>query len=292
MGADMIGIVGVGLMGHGIAASIQRSGRTIGFVDHPGNQPTDDLQQTGATAFATPALLAQACGTIVVCVTGSPQVEAVLTGAEGVLSGLRPGTVVIDCSTAIPDSTRRMAELVSAAGGRMLDAPMTRTPKEAAEGRLNLLVGGDADLYEATLPLLHSFAENVTHAGPVGAGHVMKLLHNYVSLGFSAVLAEAAAAARKAEIEPSVFHRVLEQGGGKGVVLDRLAPFILDGDTGNFRFTISNAAKDIDYYTAMLANLGGAASIATAIRDVYKNEVAAGEGERFIPHLVDILASR
>lgn len=290
MQADMIGIIGVGLMGHGIASSIQRGGRRIAFVDHPGNQPTGGLLAAGAEVVSTPAELAALCDTIVLCVTGSPQVEAVLTGPGGVIEGLRPGAVVIDCSTALPDSTRRMAALVHDAGGRMLDAPMTRTPKEAAEGRLNLLVGGDAAVFEECLPLLRTFAENVTHAGPVGSGHVMKLLHNYVSLGFSAVLCEAAAAARTAGIEPATFHAVLAQGGGKGVVLDRLAPFILDGDTGNFRFTISNAAKDIGYYGIMVEMLGGAASIANAIGGAYGDQVAAGNGERFVPEMIGLLS--
>jgi 3-hydroxyisobutyrate dehydrogenase-like beta-hydroxyacid dehydrogenase len=292
MSMDMIGIVGVGLMGHGIATSIQRGGRAICFVDHPGNQPTADLVAAGAQIVSTAAELAGRCDTIILCVTGSPQVEAVLGDEHGILSGMRPGSVVIDCSTALPDSTRRMADLVQEAGGRMLDAPMTRTPKEAAEGRLNLLVGGDQTLFEEQLPLLRSFAENVTHAGPIGSGHVMKLLHNYVSLGSAAVLAEAAAAAQKAGIDPATFHAVLAQGGGKGVTLDRLAPFILDGETGALRFTISNAAKDIDYYTAMLDHMGGAATIATAIRDVYKSEVANGHGARFVPQLIDLLARR
>ncbi len=290
MQPDMIGIVGVGLMGHGIAGSIQRGGRRIAFVDHPGNQPTHDLVAAGAVVVATPAELAGCCDTIVLCVTGSPQVEAVLTGPGGVIEGLRPGTVVIDCSTALPDSTRRMASAVREGGGRMLDAPMTRTPKEAAEGRLNLLVGGEKALFDECLPLLRSFAENVAHVGPVGAGHVMKLLHNYVSLGFSAVLCEAASAGHKAGIEPATLHAVLAQGGGKGVVLDRLAPFILEGDTGSFRFTISNAAKDIGYYATMVEALGGAAAIASVIGDTYRDQVEAGQGERFVPEMIKLLS--
>ena len=91
--------------------------------------------------------------------------------------------MVIDCSTALPSSSVRVAQAVQAAGSRFLDSPMTRTPKEAAEGRLNLLVGGDPGLVEACRPLLQCFAENITHVGPVGSGHSMKLLHNYVSLG-------------------------------------------------------------------------------------------------------------
>ncbi len=290
MTEETIGIIGVGLMGHGIATSIQRGGRKIAFVDHPGNQPTDALVAEGARMVATPAELARHCNTIILCVTGSPQVEAVLTGRDGVLEALRPGTVVIDCSTAVPDSTRRMAERVQAAGGRMLDAPMTRTPKEAAEGRLNLIVGGDEALFQECLPLLRSFAENITHAGPIGSGHAMKLLHNYVSLGFSAVLCEAAAAAQKAGIEPATLHAVLQHGGGRGVVLDRLAPFILERDTGSFRFTIANSAKDMGYYEAMAAAMGSPATIAAAVGAAYSAQVEAGQGEKFVPEMIGLLS--
>lgn len=286
---ETIGMIGVGLMGHGIASSIQRGGRRVCFVDHPGNQPTDDLIAGGAISVPSPASLVDHCDTVILCVTGSPQVEAVLTGENGLLAALRPGMVIIDCSTALPDSTRNMAALVDEAGGTMLDAPMTRTPKEAAEGRLNLLVGGDAALYEAKLPLLKTFAENVTHTGPIGSGHVMKLVHNYVSLGFTAVLAEAAAAAANAGIDPATLHGVLANGAGKGVVLDRMAPFILDGDSSNLRFSIANAVKDIDYYTRMLKHLGGAAAIATAVGDTYAAQVEAGHGGDFVPHMIDHL---
>ncbi len=289
MSEQMIGIVGVGLMGHGIASSLQRNGWSIGFVDHPGNQPTDDLRQNGAFSVDSPAALAERCDTIILCVTGSPQVEAVLTGPKGVLEGLSAGKVVIDCSTAVPESTRKMAALVEKAGGAMIDAPMTRTPKEAAEGRLNLIVGGDREIFDAKRPVLEAFAENITYAGPIGSGHTLKLLHNFVSLGFSALLAEAAAAADKAGIDPAVFRNVLAHGGGAGVVLDRLSPYILDKDTGNFRFTIANSFKDLDYYCTMAGNLDAASTVASAVRTTYEAQVESGNESRFVPELVTLL---
>ena len=186
-----IGMVGVGLMGHGIATNIARHGYSLTVLEHAGNQPLDTLKMAGVRTQSSAAALAAASDDLViVCVTGTPQVEAVLLGADGVLAGLKPGTIVIDCSTAVPTSTERIAAAVQRAGGRFIDAPMTRTPKEAAEGRLNLLVGGDKALFDECHPLLACFAENITHAGPVGAGHRMKLLHNYVSLGFVALLAD------------------------------------------------------------------------------------------------------
>ena len=154
-----VGMIGVGLMGHGIALNVLRGGYKLALLDHPGNQPVEDLQDLGATKVPTASALAANSNVLILCVTGTPQVEDVLFRDDGVLAGLRPGTIVIDCSTAIPSSTLRIAKAVEEAGGLFLDAPMTRTPKEAAEGRLNLIVGGDKDLYERCLPLLRSYAE-------------------------------------------------------------------------------------------------------------------------------------
>lgn len=284
-----IGIVGVGMMGLGIATNLQKKGWRLAFLDHPGNQPTEQLVAAGAEVADTAAGLAASCDVVILVVTGAPQVEAVIAGPEGVIAGLRHGTVVIDCSTSLPETTRRMAAAVERAGGQMLDAPMTRTPKEAMEGRLNLLVGGDRALYDAHRDLFHAFAENVTHAGAIGSGHALKLLHNFVSLGFSAVLVEAAAAAARAGIEPATFQEVLAKGGGGGVVLDRLTPYILGKQSGNFRFTISNSAKDLEYYVAMAGAQDSAAAVATTARDFYRTQVEAGHGHALVPEMIDLI---
>jgi len=285
-----VGVVGVGLMGHGIAASLQRSGWPIAFLDHPGNQPVADLLENGAEGFKTCRDLAQACDVVIICVTGTPEVEDVLFREDGLLRGLHSSSVVIDCSTAIPDSTRRIAAAVEAAGGRFLDAPMTRTPKEAAEGRLNLIVGGDRDVFEKALPLMRGYAENITYAGPVGSGHTLKLLHNYVSLGFSAVLAEAAASSIRAGVDPRVLTDVLTSGGGAGVILERFTPFILSGDTSSFQFSVSNARKDIGYYVRMTRDLGAGNTTASAVHALYENACDAGHETATVPEMIAILA--
>jgi len=285
-----VGIIGVGQMGHGIASNILKAGYPLVLLDHPGNQPVADLLTAGAHAAATPADVARQADIIVLCVTGTPQVEQVLLQTDGVLAGLRPQAIIIDCSTAIPSSTLRLAEAVTKAGGRFLDAPMTRTPKEAAEGRLNLIVGGDTALFEACLPLLRSYAENITHAGPVGSGHRLKLLHNYVSLGFSAVLAEAAACAERAQVDSAVLMDILAKGGGDGVVLGRLRPYIEHGDTNAFRFSIANAMKDMGYYTAMAEEAGAPHAAAEAIRATYAAASDAGIAQAPVPEIIDFLA--
>ncbi|KLN57265.1 2-hydroxy-3-oxopropionate reductase [Variovorax paradoxus] len=286
-----IGMIGIGMMGHGIASNIVKHGYPLAVLEHPGNQPLDALKAAGARSFTGAADLAAQSDIVILVLTGSPQVEAVLTGEGGVLQGLRQGSIVIDCSTAIPASTLRMAQAVQAAGSRFLDTPMTRTPKEAAEGRLNLLVGGDAALLEECRPLLSCFAENIMHAGPVGAGHGMKLLHNFVSLGTVALIAEAAACASQHGVAPEMFVEILAKGGGGGVALERLRPYLTAKDTSSLRFSIANASKDLGYYNTMAGDAGAHRDIAAAVLQTlqYAQSLAP---EGLIPELPDLLAPR
>ena len=284
-----IGMVGVGMMGHGIASNILKHGYPLTLLEHPGNQPLDALLAAGAKTTDNAATLAGLVDVVILCVTGSPEVEDVLFRQDGLLQGIKPGLVVIDCSTAIPSSTLRIAEAVTKAGGQFLDAPMTRTPKEAAEGRLNLIVGGDKALFDTWRPLLATYAENIVHAGPVGAGHRLKLLHNFVSLGFSAVLAEAAACAERAQVDPAVFLEILTKGGGDGVVLNRLRPYIESRDGSGFRFTIANALKDMTYYTTMAVESGASHQTAEAIRQTYAKAREDGNAASTVPELISLL---
>lgn len=285
-----IGMVGIGMMGLGIATNLQKKGYALGVLEHPGNQPLDALKAGGAQGFTSASALAANSDVVILVLTGSPQVEAVLTGPDGVLKGLRPGTLVMDCTTAIPASTQRMAAAVRAAGGRFLDTAMTRTPKEAMEGRLNLLVGGDAEVLAQARPILECYAENIFHAGPVGAGHGMKLLHNYCSLGMVALLSEAAACAQQNGVAFDVFVDVLAKGGAGGTALERVKPYLLARDPSGLRFSIANACKDLGYYNTMAADAGADNTIAAAVLGMLDRAVAKAGDKALLPELVDILA--
>jgi 3-hydroxyisobutyrate dehydrogenase-like beta-hydroxyacid dehydrogenase len=287
-----IGLIGVGLMGHGIAMNLLKHGHQLTVLEHAGNQPLDTLLSQGASTSKIASELAGQVDLIFLCVTGSPQVEQVLTSTQGVLEGLRPGTIIIDCSTAIPSSTQRMAELVHKAGGFFVDSPMTRTAKEAAEGRLNLLVGASPALFTEIEPVLKCIAENIVHAGAVGAGHQMKLLHNYVSLGTATLIAEAAACAQLSGVSAQTFIEVLAKGGGAGVALERMKPFILSGDANSLKFSITNAAKDLTYYNSMASDIGADHAIAHSIKESLELAVKDGHGDSFVPKLVAAITER
>jgi 3-hydroxyisobutyrate dehydrogenase-like beta-hydroxyacid dehydrogenase len=287
-----IGMIGIGIMGHGIASNLLKHGHSLLMLEHAGNQPLDALMAVGGTTAKTPKAVAADADIVIICVTGTPQVEAVLTDSDGVISGMKAGAVVIDCSTALPTSTEKLAKLVEDAGGFFLDSPMTRTSKEAAEGRLNLLVGGDSAVFEQCRPILACFAENITHAGPTGAGHRMKLIHNYVSLGMVSLLAEAAACAQVAGIDAQTFVDILGKGGGGGVALERIKPYLLTGDPKSLQFSIANAHKDLGYYNGMAQAAQVDNTIASAINRSLELAVQAGSGESLVPEMVKIIAAR
>ena len=290
MNNPRIGMIGLGLMGLGIATNIVKKGFALTAMEHPGNQPLGDLIAAGAQTASTAQAVAQASDTVILCVTGSAQVEAILAGDSGLLAGLRAGMTVIDCSTSIPASTQQVAATLAQRGVRFMDAAMTRTPNEAMQGRLNLLVGAEAELLEAMRPVLSTFAENIVHAGGVSAGHSMKLLHNFVSLGSVTLLAEAAASARRAGIDDAVFVEVLEKGGGWGAALERLKPYLLRGDTSGLRFSMGNALKDLGYYADMARETGSHDAAAQAMLGTLRAACQAGDPHTLLPALVAQLA--
>jgi 3-hydroxyisobutyrate dehydrogenase-like beta-hydroxyacid dehydrogenase len=285
-----IGLIGVGLMGHGIARNVLKHGYKLTVLEHPGNRPMDELKSLGVATRTEAADVAQSADIVILCVTGTPQVEEVLMAANGVLAGLRPRCIVVDCSTAVPASTVRMAAQVEAAGGRFIDAPMTKSVQQAHDGTLNLLVGGAPEVVDEVRPVLACFAENITLAGGIGAGHRMKLLHNFVSIGFISLLAEAAACARRTGVPADVFIDVLAGGGGGGVSLERLRPYLLSGDASSLQFFISNGLKDIDYYREMAQATSSAREIADAVAATLAGVIEAGAGQKMLPELVSCLA--
>jgi 3-hydroxyisobutyrate dehydrogenase-like beta-hydroxyacid dehydrogenase len=282
-----VGLIGVGLMGHGIARNVLGRGEfPLRFMEHPGNQPVDEILTLGGITCASAAEVAAASDVVILCVTGAPQVEAVISGPGGVLEGLQHGSVVVDCSTSLPNTSVKMAAAVKATGGEFIDAPMTKLAKQAHEGTLNLLAGGDAATLERVRPVLDSFSERIDHVGGVGDGHRMKLLHNFVSIGSMTLIAEAAAHATDAGIDPAVFVEVLATGGGRGVALERISPFITDQDASSVPFTISNALKDLTYYGEMAESAGANRVVSESVKTALGQALPDGDVDSFVPELV------
>jgi 3-hydroxyisobutyrate dehydrogenase-like beta-hydroxyacid dehydrogenase len=285
-----VGLIGVGLMGHGIGKNIVEKGYALKVVAHRSRDRVDDLIKRGATEVASAKELAALCDLVIICVTASPQVEEAVLGDKGLLAGAKPGLIIADCSTSIPDSTKRIAEICSSKGVTFIDTPMTRTPKEAAAGKLGLMVGGPADVIAQVKPVLDCFADLIVPSGPVGTAHQLKLLNNFLSLGHAAIAAEAITVAKKAGIDMNALNTIVMGGGAASVMFGRLINVPLHDDDTHAMFAIRNARKDMRYYTNMTENLPVTSFMGEAVHQTLVMADNQGYGERYVPRLIDMLS--
>ena len=294
MSKPTVGFVGVGLMGHGMAKNLVSKGWPLVVLGHRKREPVEHLKSLGAREAATPRELAAQCEIVHLCVTGSPQVEALMRGPDGLLAGADPvkraGTVIIDCSTSNPVSTLALAEEAKARGVHFVDAPLSRTPKEAEAGTLDTMVGAEPEVFVRIEPVLRAWAGNVVHLGPVGLGHKMKLINNFVAMGYAALFSEALAIARKSGLTVEQFHSVIGSGRMRSPFYDTFMQWTLAGDENAHRFTIANAHKDMRYLAAMANEAGAVNLLQPQVKNMFAAMQAAGQGERFVPMLADFIA--
>jgi 3-hydroxyisobutyrate dehydrogenase-like beta-hydroxyacid dehydrogenase len=284
-----VGLIGAGLMGHGIGKNVLGKGFGLNVMAHRNRAPVDDLVKAGAKELKSAQEIAANSDMVILCVTGTPQVEEVIYGANGLLAAAKKGLIIADCSTAVPDSTKRIAADCAAKGIIFIDTPMTRTPKEAEAGKLGLMVGGDSDVLAKVRPVLECFADLIVHTGAVGTAHQMKLINNFLSLGHAALAAEAITVATKAGIEMNALKEVIMGGGGASVMFGRLINVPLHDDDSHAKFAIRNARKDLRYYTNMTENMPVASFLAEAVHQTYVLADTTGYGERYVPRLIDMM---
>jgi 3-hydroxyisobutyrate dehydrogenase-like beta-hydroxyacid dehydrogenase len=172
----------------------------------------------------------------------------------------------------------------------MADAPLGRTPKEAEAGKLSTFIGGDADTVRAVRPIIESYAEVIVEAGALGAGHTLKLVNNFISIGTSAVIAEALAAAAKLGVDMKKLNEVVSAGGANSKMFQMMMPWVLEGDASNLKGPLRIAGKDLRFYTRLVESAPAIAFIAQACNQTYQLANIQGHGERFMPVLPGILA--
>ncbi len=283
-----VGLIGVGLMGHGIGKNILAKGFALNVMAHKNRAPVESLISLGAKEYASPAEIAKASDLVILCVTGTPQVEEAIYGAKGLATALRDGLIIADCSTAEPASTIRIAAELKAKGAFFVDTPMTRTPKEAEAGKLGLMVAGPADVLAKIRPVLDCFADTIVNAGEAGAAHQLKLLNNFLSIGHAAIAAEAITVAAKAGVKMEAFRDIVMAGGAASVMFGRLINVPLSDDDSSAKFAIKNARKDMRYYTNMTEQLPVASFMGESVHQLFVMAENMGFGDRFIPRMIDV----
>ena len=283
-----IGIVGAGMMGHGIAKNLVEKGFPLAVRGHRSRAPIDDLVGRGATEVKTNADLARASDIVILCVTGAPQVEEVMFGPEGVASAARPGTIVVDTSTSEPATSAKMRESLAKRDVGFVDAPLARTPVEAEQGRLNTMVGADDATFAELKPVFAAYCENIVHAGPPGHGIVLKLINNFIAQAICTATAEALATAAKSGLSIRKLHEVISAGAVNSGLFQMIVGRMLEnGDLAGLKFTIVNATKDLRYYTHFTESMMIPSVMGEAVHQSLVTANALGFGDKYVPSLVE-----
>ena len=290
MTKPVIGFIGVGLMGAGMAKNILTKGYSLVIIGHTNREPVERLKKLGAVEATSPKELAAKVDIVHLCVTGSPQVEAIMNGPDGIFASGKKGLIVIDCSTSNPVSTMALAESAQAHGMTLIDAPLGRTPAEAEAGTLDTMVGADQATFDKVKPILDCWAGNVVHLGPVGLGHKMKLINNFIAMGYAALYSEAIGIARKAGLSKEQFHAVVGSSRMRNGFYDTFMKGTMEGDENAHRFTISNAHKDMRYLSSLANEVGALHPIQAMVKNSFAGMEAAGQAQRYVPMLADFVA--
>ena len=285
-----IGFIGVGYMGHGMAKNISQNGYPLMVKGNRNRTPVDSLVGMGAVEATSVAQMARDCDIIHICLSNSPQVEAIIRGPDGIIANGKAGLIVIDATTADPTSTEALAAEMAAAGMTLVDAPLGRTPKEAEEGTLDAMVGTDPDTFATILPVIECWAGNINHIGPVGSAHKMKLIMNFIAMGYSCLYSEAVTLGAKVGIAPQKINKVIGSSRLSNGFFDTFMKYTVGRDRDAHKFTIANASKDVRYVANMATAAGMANPMGAAMRNTYAQAEAVGKGDHYVPMLSDHIA--
>lgn len=290
MTKPVIGFIGVGLMGHGMAKNILKNGYELVVMAHRNRAPVEDLLKRGASEVRSAKEMAAKCDIIHLCVSGSPQVEHVIRGEGGILAAGNEGLIVIDCSTSDPVSTLQLAQELRGAGMDLADAPLARTPKEAEAGTLDAMVGASPETFERIKPVIDCWAGIVVHLGEVGLGHKMKLINNFISLGYAALYSEALAIAEKSGLSVEQVDSIIRPGRLSNGFYETFMKWTLERDENAHRFSITNAHKDMKYLANLASSVGAINAIQADVRNSFAAMEASGQGDKYLPMLADFIA--
>ena len=283
-----IGFIGLGLMGHGIAKNLVAKNFPLTIRVHRNRKPAEDILAAGAKEAKTNADLARASDIVILCVTGSPQIEEIIYGENGIVGVAREGLIVIDTSTAEPSSTAKIRGDLAPKGALYVDAPLARTPKEAEEGRLNTMVGADDETFQRLKPVFSAYCENIVHAGPPGHGHMVKLVNNFIAMSIATAVAEACATCAKAGVSIAKLHELVSAGAvNSGIFQLMVGKMLESSDLSGLKFTLVNAMKDLRYYTHFAESLPTPAIVGEAVHQSLVNANLLGFGEKYVASLIE-----
>jgi 3-hydroxyisobutyrate dehydrogenase-like beta-hydroxyacid dehydrogenase len=256
MANEVIGFVGLGIMGSRMAGNLQKAGYKL-VVHDLQRQAASHHLNAGAVWAETPRALAAQVDVIFSSLPEPPDVEAVALGADGLLAGVRAGTAWFDLSTNSPSVVKKLSAAFAAKGAHMLDAPVSGGPQGAASGKLAIWVGGEQAAFDKHKAVLDAIGDKAAYIGAIGAATVAKLVHNMSGYAIICALAETFALGVKAGVEPLALWNAVRQGAaGRRFTFDALVDQFLPGNYDPPAFALKLAHKDVSLANALGRELG------------------------------------
>ncbi len=274
---ERIGFLGLGTMGAAMAGHLVRSGRPVTVWNRsPGRAgPLVDL---GATEAPTPGAVAAASDVVLLCVSDTPDVEAILFGPGGLVEGARPGGLVIDCSTIAPGATRDMAGRLAGLGLDFADAPVSGGSEGAQKATLTIFVGAEPAVFERARPILESIGRTITHVGPVGSGQAVKAVNQVILAGAYLGVAEGIVLAMKAGLDVEQVVGALGGGAAQSWVLANRSGRMLANDYP-LGFKVELHLKDLGIALGLAAEAGVELPVTMLCAEIERGLVEAGHGD-------------
>lgn len=218
-----IGFLGLGAIGRPIAGHLARA-HQLRVWNRTTARAESFAKATGAEVVATPRDAARDAEIVFTCLPNSPEVEAVLGGAEGLEGGLAAGSILVDLTSGVPEASRRIAARLSNRQVGWLDAPVSGGTAGAEAATLTIMIGGEAPVFSRVLPVLELFGKRIVHVGPAGAGHALKAVHNMLIAVNVFALGEGLTTLARAGVTPRTALEVINNANGRSFVSERLVP--------------------------------------------------------------------
>ncbi len=286
-GEKRVGFIGLGLMGSAMVERLQARGYDLNVVAHRNRKPIDAAVERGANECRTPGDLATSSDIVMLCVDTSDAVENVMLGPDGVIEHIANEALIIDFGTSLPASTLELAARAADKGASMMDAPLGRTPAHARHGQLNIMAAGASDDFARAKPVLEDLAENLFHVGPLGSGHRLKLINNFISISQMLLYGQAFTVSESAGLPKQTLYEVMSSGPIGNGLLDFTRQYAVDGDRDALAFSVANARKDVGYFLRMIEGDGISSDLGTAAKTVLDRMVNAGFGDRYVSEISD-----
>jgi len=272
-----VAFIGMGTMGAAMALNILKAGHEV-TVHNRTREREEPVAKAGARRAATPMEAARGADIVVTCVSDTPDAEAVILGADGVIHGAPAGAIVVDMSTISPSATRRIAAELANKGIPMLDAPVSGGSEGAQKGTLSIMVGGAATDVQKAMPVLSAMGKSITHVGPTGAGQMTKAINQVVAAGVYLAVAEGITLGLKARLDMEKVVQALAGGAaGSWVLNHRSGNMIRNEYPLGFRVRLHR--KDVGIVMEAARELGVFLPVTGLVEQIENGLISQGYGD-------------